>query len=235
MQCNPLFHYKKEVEYVEEGYYFVECPNGHKSFIMLQEEKFETLFQIGAHAIYDGYYREAVSSFTSSLERFYEFCILLFCKKHEIKNENIKEASKFFKDSSERQFGSFLYLYLVEFGEIPFSKKIDDKWRKFRNGVIHKGKIPTKEKAIEYGDYVRKFILNTILKLQKDYSNELKDLMVINLQEKSKYNIYNCKLVTMCQGNIISLVRGDIKESLNKDFILEIENMIRQENGMKNH
>ena len=115
MQCDPLNSYKKEVEYTEEGYYILDCPQGHKTFVMLQEEKFETLFQIGAHAIYDGYYREAVSSFTSSLERFYEFCVQIFCRKHKIEDEHIIGACKFYSNSSERQFASFLFLYLIEF------------------------------------------------------------------------------------------------------------------------
>lgn len=58
---------------------FFECQKGHKNFVILQEERFETLFQIGANAIIDGYYREAVNSFTTSLERFYEFSIKVFC------------------------------------------------------------------------------------------------------------------------------------------------------------
>jgi len=235
MQCNPLNSFKKEVEYIEEGYYILDCPQGHKTFVMLQEEKFETLFQIGSHAISDGYYREAVSSFTSSLERFYEFCVQIFCKKHKIENEQIVGACKFYSKFSERQFGSFLFLYLIEFKELPFSVKTDNDWRKFRNDVIHNGRIPTKEEAIEYGDYVRKFILNTIIKLQKEYNNELTELICINLQEKSKNNINNYQSVIICQGNIISLANGEIEKSLAKDFISEIESMKKQEYGMRIH
>ncbi len=237
MQCDPFspHRYKKEVEYNEEGYYTIECPNGHKSFIILQEEKFETLFQIGAHAIYDGYYREAVSSFTSSLERFYEFCVQLFCKKHNIEMDKIEKACKFFTNSSERQFGSFLFLYLIEFGELPFSFDEDTSNRNFRNGVIHKGKIPTKEEAIKYGDCIRKFILKTELKLQKNYEKELSELIFKNLSDKAKQNINNYPVVTMCQGNIISLANGEIEKSLEKSFVEEIESMKKQENGMKMH
>jgi hypothetical protein len=31
------------------------------------------LFDIGANAVVDGYYREAITSFSASLERFYEY------------------------------------------------------------------------------------------------------------------------------------------------------------------
>ena len=46
----------------------IKCSRSHETTAILQEQKFEILFDIGAHAILDGYYREAVSSFTSSLE-----------------------------------------------------------------------------------------------------------------------------------------------------------------------
>ena len=63
------------LEWRDDGRYETTCPKGHSSITILQELKFELLFDIGAYAIADGYYREAVSSFTSSLERFYEFFI----------------------------------------------------------------------------------------------------------------------------------------------------------------
>ena len=48
MQCSMETHgldrNKVEVEYNEEGYYYFECPNGHKNFVVLQELKLETLF-----------------------------------------------------------------------------------------------------------------------------------------------------------------------------------------------
>lgn len=235
IQCKETNSYVKEEEYIEEGYYYFECPNGHKNFVVLQEEKFETLFQIGAHAIYDGYYREAISSFTSSLERFYEFCVKVFCKKHNVDIKQIQEACKFYTNSSERQFGSFLFLYLIEFGDVPFKYKDDDKWRNIRNNVIHKGKIPTKEEALQYGDYIRKFILTTILQLQKYYSNELQESIRENMQEKIRHNVENCQITTLCQGNIISIVDGEIEKSLKNDFISEIQSMKRLENGLKMH
>lgn len=63
------------VEVRDENHYALTCPKGHRNVVVLQQQKFEVLFEIGAHAIEDGYYREAVSSFTASLERFYEFFV----------------------------------------------------------------------------------------------------------------------------------------------------------------
>ncbi|RKR31632.1 hypothetical protein [Paraburkholderia sp. BL17N1] len=46
-----------------------------QTLVDLRQQKYEALFQIGAYATEDGYYREPVSSFTASLERFYEFFV----------------------------------------------------------------------------------------------------------------------------------------------------------------
>lgn len=54
----------------EDGVHHLHCENGHHNVIFVNELKYHTLFQIGVNAIFDGYYREAVSSITSSLERF---------------------------------------------------------------------------------------------------------------------------------------------------------------------
>ena len=55
------------VEFRDDGRYEVTCPKGHQAIVFLQQQKFELLFEIGAYAIADGYYREAVSSFAASL------------------------------------------------------------------------------------------------------------------------------------------------------------------------
>lgn len=239
MQCSQESHGATHdgvaVEYTEEGFYFFECKQGHKNFIMLQEERFETLFQIGANALMDGYYREAVNSFTTSLERFYEFCTKVFCKKNNITNDVFDKNWKFIAKSSERQFGCFLFLYLIEFKEPPLLKKDEDSWRNLRNEMVHNGKIPTREEALKYGEEVRQFILKTILKLQQEYSNEIQSLISENLQSKVRNNVFGCNNTTLCNGNIISLVNGEIEKELEKDFSSCLHSMKAQENAMKRH
>src|ERR1700687_1186458 len=56
--------------------YEVHCEAGHTSRVFVNNLKFELLFELGINALIDGYPREAVSSFASALERFYEF----FCQ-----------------------------------------------------------------------------------------------------------------------------------------------------------
>ena len=49
-----------EVEMCDDGIYKMKCDKGHQSTIFIQEQKFEILFDLGAMAFMDGYYREAV-------------------------------------------------------------------------------------------------------------------------------------------------------------------------------
>lgn len=57
----------------DDGRYEITCEKEHRSVVILNNIKFELLFEIGLNATVDGYYREVVSSFASALERFYEF------------------------------------------------------------------------------------------------------------------------------------------------------------------
>ncbi|MCK4830988.1 hypothetical protein KA005_85550, partial [bacterium] len=107
------------LEFRDDGRYEICCSRGHKSVTVLQQQKFEVLFDIGANAIIDGYYREAISSFTSSLERFYEFCIKVFCEKRKISEDVYTNTWKQMSNQSERQLGAFLFLWANEFGETP--------------------------------------------------------------------------------------------------------------------
>ncbi|MCL5228488.1 hypothetical protein [Pseudomonas nunensis] len=140
------------VEIRDDGCYTATCLNGHKTVTVLQQQKFEVLFEIGAHAILDGYYREAVSSFTSSLERFYEYTIRILLEKSSGSDNLFQAAWKNVSNMSERQLGAFIFLWAHNFKEPP--ALLPDNMIKFRNEVIHKGKIPSRDKALEYGDAV---------------------------------------------------------------------------------
>ena len=65
-----------------ESLYDVVCPKGHRFTVYLDHPKFELLFDMGAMAFLDGYYREAVATWAASLERFYEFFVRVICRKH---------------------------------------------------------------------------------------------------------------------------------------------------------
>jgi hypothetical protein len=91
-------------ELENSGLYRMVCTNrNHETVTCLQAQKFEVLFELATHAIVDGYYRDAVSSFTSSLERFFEFCVELFCYKHGVNEMDLENAWKHVSSQSERQ------------------------------------------------------------------------------------------------------------------------------------
>ena len=140
------------VEFRDDGRYEVACSKGHRAITLLQQQKFELLFDIGAYAIADGYYREAVSSFAASLERFYEFFIRALMLQKGIHPEVIDNAWKTVAAQSERQVGGFTLLYALEFGRPP--QLLSSARVAFRNDVIHKGRIPTRSEALDYGQAV---------------------------------------------------------------------------------
>lgn len=141
-----------QIEVRDDGCYMATCPSGHRTVTVLQQHKFEVLFEIGAHAILDGYYREAVSSFTSSLERFYEYTIRILLEKSSGSDDLFQAAWKNVSNMSERQLGAFIFLWSNHFKENPLL--LPTGLITFRNEVIHKGKIPSREEAVKYGDAV---------------------------------------------------------------------------------
>jgi len=136
----------------DDGKYDLTCANGHKTQKVLCTTPYEILFQIAINAIIDGYYREAVSSFASSLERFYEYYVRITCYKHKIDHAVYEDCRKLVSQQSERQLGMFIMAFVLESKERP--KLLPDDMTKFRNDVVHKGKIPTRDDAIKFGNAV---------------------------------------------------------------------------------
>ena len=101
----------------DSGIHPVNCNHGHEFVIIFSGAKFEVLFDIGMNAINDGYAREAVSSFTSSLERFYEFFISYSAHKNQIDDSIYEQAWKDISNQSERQLGAYIFTYLLKYKE----------------------------------------------------------------------------------------------------------------------
>lgn len=150
------------------GIYEVNCSKGHKSKTLIDNIDFEILFEYGLNAIVDGYYREAVSSLTAALERFYEFFIKTILLESKIDFQTIDNTWKIVSNQSERQLGSFIFLYCQTFKKEPTLLNTN-KEVPFRNSVIHKGYIPTKQEAIEYADKTLMLIEDTLIQLKNIY------------------------------------------------------------------
>lgn len=152
----------KSIDLTDGIYYKFECENGHKNNIILQEWKFEILFEMALMALKDGYTREAVSSFAASLERFYEYIIELIAIHNGIDSHQFTTTWRLMSVQSERQLGAFYTAYLLHFKEAP--KILPKNITEFRNRVIHKGYIPTTEEVTDYGREIFKYILHILKK-----------------------------------------------------------------------
>jgi hypothetical protein len=137
-----------DCEFRDDGCYNLTCGRGHETLTVLQQHRFEILFEIAVYAILDGYYREAVSSFTSGIERFYEYALRILFEGRPA--ELFEACWKSVASQSERQLGAFIFAWATKFGEAP--KVLAQRQVEVRNRVIHKGQIPTKAEAIEYGN-----------------------------------------------------------------------------------
>jgi len=153
------------------GIYDVNCSQGHVSKNIINNINFEILFEYGLNAILDGYYREAVSSITSSMERYFEFFIKVVLRASKVDFKEIDKTWKKISNQSERQLGAYIMLFLQTFQKEP-ELLSTNKEIPFRNSVIHKGYIPTKKESIDFANSVMKIMENSLINLKTNYPNE---------------------------------------------------------------
>lgn len=170
MHCFQVNGYPSEeltaVELRDDGLLKFTCKDGHESVTVIQEQKYELLFDIAVMALLDGYSREAITGMAASLERFYEFAVRIVCAKRGISETAFTTAWKLVAVQSERQFGAFLFASMLESGAPPPTidaakpSKVEGaewsprQWKEFRNSVVHKGYIPFADEAMAYGELV---------------------------------------------------------------------------------
>jgi hypothetical protein len=217
------------VPIADEVTYEVECSRGHRSFILLQQQRFEVLFQIGAYAIVDGYTREAASSFTASLERFYEFFIRAALIQNGVPSEATTDAWKAASRRSERQLGAFIFLHLRETGTPPLL--MSDKDVAFRNDVVHRGKIPTRLDAIGYGERILALVRPLVKLAQTQFPAGTDRLAFDHWQSARKKVGPDFAVATISIGTILSLTRAD--EPLLEQRNTEASAVANQPNALK--
>lgn len=183
----------REFEIDDDFYTRYTCENNHTTIIKIDNLKFEYLFESGAMAYIDGYKVEAVSTIASALERFYEFYIQILIEKNSINSDEYSKAWKEISNHSERQYGAFIFLYLMEKGEMPnlegISKTKITNWKVFRNKVIHKGYIPQKKEVYEYMEFVFNYIHQLLIDLFSNYEVFISKVILNNrkkLREEDK-------------------------------------------------
>ena len=179
----PILGY---VELQDNGIYKVVCPKGHETYELLENQRFELLFQSGSLALIAGYPREAVSSIVASFERFIEYYIRLILFAKEINEEEIDITWKLVANASERQLGGFLFIKVLLDGEaIAFDLQ---SYSTFRNKVIHKGYIPNTEEVIDFGQKVLNYLGESLKHLRLNYQatiDEYRKITIKRIKEKA--------------------------------------------------
>ncbi|WP_163866106.1 hypothetical protein [Myxococcus eversor] len=159
--------------YVDDGKYSFQCTCGTKNAAVLRKEKFEVLFDFGALAFLDGYHREAVANFAAAFERFLEFFVRTIWSEKGLDDAAIERTWKLMASQSERQIGAFSAVYVSFFGESPDFLKNESLRVDFRNAVIHKGKIPTREEVEKYAANLFEIIKAQLMKLGAEAGRSL--------------------------------------------------------------
>lgn len=170
-----------QLEPRDDNKYFVRCEEGHEVIAVLQNHRFEILFEAGANALVDGYPREAAGAFAASLERFYEYAMKVLLHGVDPSGRAFEDCWKEIKRSSERQLGAFLTLWTSRFKSPP--DVLSEAQASFRNAVVHKGKFPSSKESIDFGEAVRALLCRHITKLRDECPGSVRALALTALEE----------------------------------------------------
>lgn len=187
-----------ELPLSDDLYYEFSCHKGHPNKVLVQNKKFDLLFESGLYSLLDGYNREAATSFAVSLERFYEYVISIYLAyENQFSFETIENFKKEVK-LSERLYGVFCTVYLLKFKKVlePFNSKflktIDIKLPfqndpvTFRNKIIHEGFIPSYDEAINYGIAVSEYVKKITEEFRESNPQLFFNYMMLTAQDFKK-------------------------------------------------
>lgn len=164
-------------ELTNDLYAICTCPTGHKSLSGLMHHVPDVLFISAIRAFRNECYSESILSFTAAFERTCELFFKAFCLKHGSTAEIIDQMWKELKNQSERQYGSFCLAYCIIAGA---AWKADTKQVTFRNDVVHKGYIATRDETECYASYITKNIDLLITLLNEKLNKECEELYFYN-------------------------------------------------------
>lgn len=136
------------------------CKHGHNNRLIIGFELYELLFQQATYCLMDGYYRETITTYNVSLERFFEYSTeaMLLSVAKEI---DIDKLWKNVKNQYERQLEAYYYMYASQFHELP--QFLEPRKVELRNEVVHKGKLAgeAEAKAKAFGEYCFNYVRST--------------------------------------------------------------------------
>jgi hypothetical protein len=190
--------------------YQFECPLGHHFSVNIVYYEFQKLFESAVNALAINQYREAVSSFSASYERFIELFIRITMKANMKANgisiDAYSKAWKQISNQSERQIGAFVVLFVLEFGIDP--PLLARKCTELRNKVIHKGYFPTEQECFEYGNSVLELIRKMIHLLYNSQKHNYE--LIASLNDQMDFD-------SSTRPNFTYYGRGTIAASSNPD------------------
>lgn len=163
------------VPIIQGTLYSTECDNGHDMIIYMQNRHFEILFELGAIALVDGYFREAVANFAASFERFVEFYVRFIMWSHGVSDSDVSETWKHVSSQSERQLGAFLFLQALE--NKTSASNLRSASVNFRNSVIHKGHIPASGEVVKFANEVFAYIRPMVHELKTSRTKQLHEFL----------------------------------------------------------
>jgi hypothetical protein len=139
------------VDVTNDGAYSAICKRGHEMNVVLQNPRFELMFESACMALGEGYFHQAVASFAASLDGFQTFLVGVACRHVGVSTD----LTEFVKDEarrSERQPAAVALGYAALIGaRYPF---MSHKRREFRGQVVHEGYFPTFEETLDFAGAV---------------------------------------------------------------------------------
>lgn len=151
----------------DNGMIHVTCDRGHHGVVLYNARRYEVLVKSAARAALDGYTNEVVAVMSTALERMYEFYIRVSSRARGIPEGTVEVAWKNVAAQSERQFGAFQFLYMLDQSR-PF--KLESRITETRNKVVHRGKIVREAEALEFAENVYGVIQHLQAELQSKFA-----------------------------------------------------------------
>ena len=156
---------------LDGGVIFVTCAEGHKTAVLYRTRRYKLLLESGARALIDGYANESIASFSTAVERAYEFYLRVIFRSKGIPKETFEAAWKDVTVQSERQYGAFHMLFLMENKTVL---KLNPDIPRMRNRIIHQGQMAKEEDAITFGRLVfeRVIEIENALKANQSFADD---------------------------------------------------------------
>ena len=147
-------------------------------------------------------------TFSAALERFYECCLQVLSTQRNMSEAVYEQMFKPMARQSERQLGAFMALHAVELG-IAYSP--NQRIVEFRNNVIHKGQIPTPEKAYDFCGKVYAEIFNLYETFSKKFAAAIRDVTAHDLKVRSNQLPKGTPTATASGTMFFSIARSENK------------------------